>query len=136
MARRLITTLEIDRKEDKFGSLWEKIKLVADAVGVQQARKRIVTLQHNRTNTPAESVEAYYRVAYFYAFLDHTITRSKTRFPEELGGALLATYLIPGKQSLLSNNVVEKLKRNLNLFFPSHLHLNKKSVLGKYICLK
>ena len=118
MARRLITTLEIDRKEDKFGSLWEKIKLVADAVGVQKARKRIVTLQHNRTNTPAESVEAYYKVAYFYAFLDHTITHLKTRFPEELEGALLATYLIPGKLSLLSNNVVEKIKKEFEFILP------------------
>lgn len=74
MAQHLIKTLEGDRKEDKFVCLWKR----------------------NRT-IPSESKQDYFKLAYFYAFLDHTITHLKTRFAEELEGALLVTYLIPGK---------------------------------------
>ena len=34
--------------------------------------------------SPVEDIESHYRVAYYYAFLDHTISHLKTRFPPEL----------------------------------------------------
>ena len=106
MAQRLIKTLQDDRTESKFHCLWEKITGAADTLDIQPVKKRTVISQRNRANVPVESVEAYYKVAYFYAFLDHTISHLKTRFPDELEGALLATFLIPGKLSSLSDVVI------------------------------
>lgn len=56
-----------------------------------------------------EDVEAHYRVAYFYAFLDHTLNHLKTRFSKELEGALLAAYLIAGNLKNLRDEIVAKL---------------------------
>ena len=115
MAQRLIKTLQDDRTESKFHCLWEKITGAADTLAV---KKRTVISQRNRANVPVESVEAYYKVAYYYAFLDHTISHLKTRFPDELEGALLATFLIPGKLSSLSDVVIAKIKTEFEFILP------------------
>ena len=65
MAQRLIKTLEGDRNDEKFSSLWEKIAKLAGTVDVQPAKKRTVASQRNRANVPVVSIEAYYRVSYY-----------------------------------------------------------------------
>ena len=57
------------------------------------------------------------RVAYYFAFVDHTLYRLQTRFPPELEGALLATFLLLGNTSNLSNETIADIKRE----FADHL---------------
>ena len=54
----------------------------------------------------------YYRVAKYFAFVDHTLSHLKTRFPPEL-----AKFLLPGKPSNLSNETIANIERE----FAEHL---------------
>ena len=76
MARRLIKTLEAERKEEKFCLLWQRIKEVAGTLDLEPAKKRTVSLQRHRVNPPVNDIETHYRVSYFYSFLDHTMHHS------------------------------------------------------------
>ena len=119
MAQRLVKTLEIERTEaDKFKDLWQNITEIAASLNMEPTKKRTVARQQNRANPPVEETEAHYRVAYFYAFLDHTINHLKTRFPKELEGTLLATYLLPSKVEFLSDEKVIKIKEEFQSVLP------------------
>ena len=119
MAQRLVKTLEIERSgADRFNVLWQRIIEIAASLNIEPGKRRTVVRQRNRANPPVEEIEAHYRVAYFYAFLDHTITHLKTRFPEELEGALLATSFLPGSEDSLSDEVVAKIKREFQCVLP------------------
>lgn len=87
-------------------------------IDTEPAKKRSVRIQRNCDNHPVEDVEGHYRVAYYYAFLDHTISHLKTRFPPELEGALLATYLLPFNTSKLSEDISVEIKSELDAFLP------------------
>ena len=58
-------------------------------------------------------------MAYYYAFLDHTMAHLKSRFPPELEGALIATYLLPGNLSCLSEEIESKLIKEFEPFLPN-----------------
>ena len=110
MAQRLLTALNSERTADKFHRLWETITRISMDLNIEPMKKRTVRRQQHRTNLPVEDVECHYRVAYYYSFLDHTFTHLKTRFPPELEGALLATYLLPCNVARLSDEILSKLK--------------------------
>ena len=95
MAQRLVTPLEIERREyAKFHALWKRIAEIAGSLNIEPAKKRTVARQRHRANPSVEDIEAHYRVAYLYGFLDHTLNHFKTRVLQELEGALLVTYLL------------------------------------------
>ena len=79
---------------------------------IEPSRKRSVWRQQNRSNPPVVDKESYYRVAYYFAFVDHTLSHLKTRFPPEL-----ATFLLPGNTSNLSNETIANIERE----FADHL---------------
>ena len=110
MAQRLVTSLENERDSDMFKELWQVILKISDDLGIEPSRKRSVRRQQNRTNPPVTDSESYYRVAYYFAFLDHTLSHLKTRFPPELEGALLATFLLPGNIHNISKETITDIK--------------------------
>ena len=55
--------------------------------------------QQHCTNPSVTHLQSYYRVGYYFAFLDHTLPYHKARFPAKLEGALLVTFLLPGNVS-------------------------------------
>lgn len=52
----------------------------------------------HRANAPVTTAEEFYRINYYYPFVDHVLSHLQSRFPEELKGALLAYYLIEASQ--------------------------------------
>ena len=110
MAQRLVTSLENERDSDMFKELWQVILKISDDLGIEPSRKRSVRRQQNRTNPPVTDTESYYRVAYYFAFLDHTLSHLKTRFSPELEGALLATFLLPGNIHNISKETIADIK--------------------------
>ena len=119
MAQHLVKTLEIERTGTaKFHSLWQRITEISAGMNIEPSKRRTVARQRNRAIPPVEEIEAHYRVAYFYAFFDHTISHLKTRFPRELEGALLATLLLPGNEKLLSDDTVAKIKDEFQTVLP------------------
>ena len=118
MAQRLVKALESERAADKFQDLWQTITEISADLEIEPAKKRSVRIQRNCATPPVEDIKGHYRVAYYYAFLDHTISHLKTRFPPELEGALLATYLLPSNTSKLSEEISVKIKSEFDAFLP------------------
>ena len=112
MAQRLVTSLESERTSDRFQALWKVIMNVPTDLFIEPSRKRSVWRQQNRSNPPVVDTESYYRVAYYFALVDHTLSHLKTRFPPEL-----ATFLLPGNTSNLSNETIANIERE----FADHL---------------
>ena len=115
MAQRLLTSLESERTSDRFKELWQKI---STELAIEPTRKRTVKRQQHRTNPSVTDLESYYRVGYYFAFLDHTLSHLKTRFPPELEGALLATYLLPGNINNVSNKTIADIKAKYAAHLP------------------
>ena len=90
------------------------ITTVANSLDVQPEKKRTTSRQQHRGNPDVSDIEGYYRVTYFYEFLDHIINHLSTRFPEELEDALIATYLLPAYITGLSADVVETIKTRIS----------------------
>ena len=79
MAQHLVKLLEDERMgEDKFKGLWQRIVDIAETLSIEPRKKRTVARQRHRANPPVEEIEAYHRVTYFNAFLDHSINHLKT----------------------------------------------------------
>ena len=93
MAQRLVVWLEIERTSDR----WQEI--IRD-LAIKHTRK--IKLSKDTTTAPTSitDLESYYRVGYYFAFLDHTLSHLITKFPPELEGALLATSLLPGYKTI------------------------------------
>ena len=122
MARHLVTTLQAERTEDKFQKLWKGILDISVNLGIEPAKRRTIAVQRHRVNPPVNSekdaIAAHYRIAYYNAFLDHTISHLNTRFPQELNGALLASYLTPGRIKHLTTERIQSIKEEFRSVLP------------------
>ena len=56
---------------------------LAEKVGIQSSRPRIVQHQIFRSNCPASTPEAYYRITLTQVFLDHSFQQLQSRFPPD-----------------------------------------------------
>ena len=115
MARRLVKVLQTERTETKFQILWGRIADISKDLEIEPAKRRTVTVQRNRANpsvdTGGDGIAAHYRIAYYNAFLDHAISHLNSRFSEDLHGALLGSYLIPGRIKDLTNEKVQLIRK-------------------------
>ena len=101
MAQRLVKILDVERRgNDQFHGLWQRIIYITSILDIEPSTKRTVVRQQNRA----------VQVAYFNAFLDHTLQHLKTRFPEELEDALLAIHLLPGNVKFIPDTTVTRIK--------------------------
>jgi hypothetical protein len=81
----------------------------ASAIGVEPSQPRAVGRQRHRANAPTQSVEDYYKVNIFYPFVDHIIAQLNDRFSENMKDVLFASYFIPTKLYLLTDDILETL---------------------------
>lgn len=63
--------------------LFEEAVQLAEKVGIEPSRPRIVQRQIFRSNCPASTPEAYYRINLTQVFLDHSLQQLQSRFPPE-----------------------------------------------------
>jgi hypothetical protein len=66
-----------------------------------------------------------FQINFFYPFLDHVINHLETRFPADLHGVMLASYLIPGNIALLTNEVETKLYETFKEDMPNHTEFSQ-----------
>ena len=99
---------------------------ISTYLAIEPSRKRSVKRQQNRTFLPVTDIESYYRVSYYFAFLDHTLSHLKTRFPPELEGALLATSLLPGNVNNISKETIADIKAEYAAHLLTHQALKVK----------
>ena len=132
MAHTLRRTLIAKRGEDsKFPRLWQKIIEAAQSLSIEPTKKRTVRRQQNRSNPPVNDIEAHYRVAYYYAFLDHTINHLNTRFPETFEDALIATHLLPANIGNLSSQNISKIRDEFEDVLPQPSELQNEVTTWK-----
>ena len=66
--------------DTSFGHVFEHAVRMAQAVHVEPSMLRITSLQKNRSNTPAETAQEYYRRNLAIPFVDHIIVHLESRF--------------------------------------------------------
>ena len=66
--------------DTSFGHVFEHAVRMAQAVHVEPSMPRITSLQKNRSNTPAETSQEYYRRNLAIPFVDHIIVQLESRF--------------------------------------------------------
>ena len=66
--------------DTSFGHVFEHAVRMAQAVHVEPSMLRITSLQKNRSNTPAETAQEYYRRNLAIPFVDHIIVQLESRF--------------------------------------------------------
>ena len=119
----LVELIKRERCEDTFRKLFNRAtKILESTFGEDEeptcprfsARKR----QMHLANAPAASPEEFYRLNYFYAFLDHVLSHLETRFPKEHKNAMLAYYLLPDHLSQLTKQIEECILDEYKLDLP------------------
>lgn len=111
----LISVLKGERNESKFHKLFARAtNLLKETYGnhvePEAPRASAGTRHAHRSNAPAETAEEYYKVNYYYPFIDHVLSHLQSRFPEELRGAMLGYYFMPNKLAKLTDKTIESIK--------------------------
>ncbi|XP_068738668.1 52 kDa repressor of the inhibitor of the protein kinase-like [Montipora capricornis] len=110
-ARNLVAAIQSQRSDERFHLLYSRA--TASKVGVLRTKPRTVNRQVNRANANVGGdIEVHYKVNFYYPFIDHVIQHLNDRFPEEIKGVLLASFLIPSKLHLLDETVVAKIEQS------------------------
>lgn len=118
----LIEVMKGERTPETFKKLYGRAThLLKETFGEDQEpdapRSNARLRQKHRANAPSTDTEAYYRVNYYFPFLDHVITHLEMRFPAELEKAMLAYYLLPSKLSKLTEqgelDILEEFKTDM-----------------------
>ena len=82
------------------------------------SKPRTTGLQKHRANTQAitdgdteeQITQNFFKLNYYFPFLDHIISHFNTRFPEELKSALKGTLLLPGHHQFLNEDIESEIK--------------------------
>ena len=121
MAQRPIKALKNERSQDKFSTLWSKIKRIASTLNMQPAKKRTVATQRNRAKPSVEDIESHSEWHISLLFLIMLLITLIQDFQHLQ--ALLATYFIPQKLPSLTDEVITKLRSEFEqvLPYPSEL---------------
>ena len=113
----LIKVIKAQRNDNTFKQLYSRAThLLKENYGEHEEpetqRAPAGRRQVHRANAPATNVEDFYRVNYYFPFVDHVISHLQSRFPVELKNALLAFYLLPEKVQQLTKeqekNIMEE----------------------------
>ena len=119
--RNLVAAIQSQRSDERFHLLYSRETAIASKVGVSPTKPRTVNRQVNRANANVGGdIEVHYKVNFYYPFIDHVIQHLNDRFPEEIKGVLLASFLIPSKLQLLDETVVAKIEQSLGDELPNN----------------
>jgi len=77
-------------------------------------------VSENRANAGDlhQSEKKYFRINYYFTFLDETISHMKQRFPNDLKNALLASYLVPLRLHSLGEEEAHRIKDEFKTDMP------------------
>jgi len=117
----LIVLMKSERSEETFKKLYDRAThLLKDTFGDDQEpdMPRSNARQRHRANAPSSNPEEYYRVNYYYPFVDHVITHLEKRFPAELKNAMLAYDLLPSKLIKLTEETEQNTLKEYNADLP------------------
>lgn len=86
------------RKDTCWEKVWKKKEQVATAVNVTMMKPRTTSVQSHPANAAGSRIEQnpseYYRVNFYYPFIDHVLAELETRFSEDHKGLIAAQNLV------------------------------------------
>ena len=120
----LLRVLKGQRDDDVFHRLYTRAaRLLKENYGKDQGpeapRAAAGKRQTHRANTPAMTVEEFYKRNYYISFLDHVISHFENRFPQEQKHLLLAFRLMPGNIHQLTDEDRGNIKKEFLQDLPS-----------------
>lgn len=91
-----LCSLMEDKRSDttSWSSIWDSATLLAREQDIPVTKPRTTGRQIHRSNTPAQSVEDYWRINLFYPFIDQLIAELQDRLCKPMP-RLKAQYLLP-----------------------------------------
>jgi hypothetical protein len=94
LVHNLVNVLQQVRSDEHFDVLYDRAVKIALTIEVLPSKPRTVGRQRHRANADP-SISSYYKVNYYFPFLDHVICHLNNRFSSDLSGALHGTVLMP-----------------------------------------
>ena len=127
-AQNLVAAIQSQRSDERLHLLYSRAFTIASKVAVSPTKPRTVNRQVNRANANVgDDIEVHYEVNFYYPFIDHVIQHLNDRFPEEIKGVLLASFLIPSKLHLLDESVVAKIEQSLGDELPNNAEFGQEA---------
>lgn len=100
--------MEVRDKIDDFSAKYfEEARKLADKVGVTASSPRNAIRMEHRTNTPADTVEQYYKRNVAIPLIDHLVTELDSRFPGQAQKATETLKLIPSTVTINDVNCIK-----------------------------
>lgn len=98
------------RSEECWKKLRARVLQIALVVGITKPRS--VELQRHRANAAAvdQSPSDYYRIKFYYPFIDHVIGELETIFSSDREGIIATQYLIPLYLPQLSQDKIDSIE--------------------------
>ncbi|XP_054258899.1 uncharacterized protein LOC128983590 [Macrosteles quadrilineatus] len=107
----------IRREADlEFNSLYENAVQLADELGFDISTPRTCRRQQNRSNTPSESAEEYFRRTIFLPLVDHFISEIDKRFNRDFCGVLPLEGLIPANLERFTDDTIVSAAEKYQIF--------------------
>ena len=97
-----MAAIQSQRSDERFHLLYSRATAIASNVSVSPTKPRTVNRQVNRAiANVGGDIDVHYKVNFYHPFNDHVIQHLNDRFPEEIKGVSLASFLIPSKVALV-----------------------------------
>ncbi|XP_068689182.1 52 kDa repressor of the inhibitor of the protein kinase-like [Montipora foliosa] len=131
-ARNLVAAIQSQRSDERFHLLYSRATAIASKVGVSPTKPSTVNRQVNRAKANVGGdIEVHYKVNFYYPFIDHVIQHLNDRFPDEIKGVLLASFLIPSKLHLSDETVAAKIEQSLGDELPNNAEFGQEVLRWK-----
>ena len=121
------------RTDEVWGKVWTRIESIADVIGVEARKPRVASIQRHRANASHgrdQSSSDYFKINFFYPFIDHVVEELETRFPNAHEGLIAAQSLVP---IYLNGMTSEKIKSLMD-YYGKFLTFLERAGLETEIC--
>ena len=116
-AETLCSLMEKKRSDTTWSNIWQSATHLAGEQEVPVTKPRTAGHQIHRSNTPAQSVEDYWRLNLFYPFIDQLIVELQDRLCKPMP-RLKAQYLLPSYISKLNADIWQDVKKEYDSLLP------------------
>ena len=104
--------IRASRTDEVWEKVWKRIESIANVIGVEVRKPRVACIQRHRANaghSRDQSSSDYFKINFFYPFIDHVVEELETRFANAHEGLIAAQSLVPTYLSGMTNEKVKSL---------------------------
>ena len=100
------------RTDDVWNKVWARIGKIAETIGVEIKKPRIVGIQLYRANAGNSEDQTplnYFKINVYFKFIDHVVEELRTRFDNTHKGLITAQNLVPISLNLMTSEKIKDL---------------------------